>query len=63
MQGLADGYFVLPSTIGDYLAGLLGTEPVPTDDPAFTESTTEVRDEIEPLAVGQGHPVGRLVPP
>ena len=28
MQGLADGYFVLPATIGDYLAPLLGTEPV-----------------------------------
>ena len=36
MQGLADGYFVLPYTIGDYLAPLLGTQPVPTDDPAFT---------------------------
>ncbi len=35
MQGLADGYFVLPYTIGDYLAGLLGKPTVPTDDPAF----------------------------
>src|SRR5690242_1592947 len=35
MQGLADGYFILPYTIGDYLAGLLGSAPVPTDDPAF----------------------------
>ena len=35
MQGLADGYFVLPYTIGNYLAPLLGTEPVPADDPAF----------------------------
>ena len=38
MQGLADGYFVLPYTIGDYLAPLLGTKPVPTDDPVFKES-------------------------
>ena len=38
MQGLADGYFVLPATIGDYLAGLLGDRPVPTDDPAFREA-------------------------
>ena len=29
MQGLADGYFVLPYTIGDYLSGLLGQPPVP----------------------------------
>ena len=35
MQGLADGYFVLPATIGNYLAPLLGTKPVPTDHPAF----------------------------
>ncbi|HEX9763054.1 MAG TPA: fumarate reductase/succinate dehydrogenase flavoprotein subunit, partial [Acidimicrobiia bacterium] len=33
MQGLADGYFILPNTIGDYLAGYLNTPPVPTDDP------------------------------
>ena len=38
MQGLADGYFVLPYTIGDYLAPLLGTKPVPVDDPVFTRS-------------------------
>ena len=36
MQGLADGYFVLPNTIGDYLADSLGTRPVPVDDPTFT---------------------------
>jgi succinate dehydrogenase / fumarate reductase flavoprotein subunit len=35
MQGLADGYFVLPYTIGGYLAPLLGTSAVPVDDPAF----------------------------
>src|SRR6185503_16991469 len=33
MQGLADGYFVLPYTIGDYLAPLLGQQPLSTDDP------------------------------
>ena len=33
MQGLADGYFVLPYTIGNYLAPLLNTKPVPTDHP------------------------------
>ena len=38
MQGLADGYFVLPYTIGDYLAPLLGEKPLPLDDPAFREA-------------------------
>jgi succinate dehydrogenase / fumarate reductase flavoprotein subunit len=44
MQGLADGYFVLPYTIGDYLADWLNTDPVPTDDPAFVEAEAEVED-------------------
>jgi succinate dehydrogenase / fumarate reductase flavoprotein subunit len=42
MQGLADGYFVLPYTIGDYLAPMLNTEPVPLSDPVFRESETNV---------------------
>ena len=45
MQGLADGYFVLPYTIGDYLAPRLGTSPVPTDDPVFKEAEQAVRDQ------------------
>jgi succinate dehydrogenase / fumarate reductase flavoprotein subunit len=44
MQGLADGYFVLPYTIGDYLAPKLGDTPVPTDDAVFTEAVTAVDD-------------------
>ena len=44
MQGLADGYFVLPYTIGDYLAGKLGESPVPTDDPVFAAAEKEVAD-------------------
>ena len=44
MQGLADGYFVLPYTIGDYLAPKLGSAPVPTDDPAFGAAVAEVDD-------------------
>ncbi len=44
MQGLADGYFVLPYTIGDYLAPKLGDSAVPTDDPVFTEAVQEVDD-------------------
>ncbi len=46
MQGLADGYFVLPYTIGDSLAGKLGTDPVSTDDPVFQEAEQGVRDQI-----------------
>ena len=45
MQGLADGYFVLPYTIGDDLAGLLGQSAVPTDDPVFTKAVADVTDE------------------
>ncbi len=46
MQGLADGYFVLPYTIGDYLSGYLNTPPVPTDDPAFDEAAATVEDTV-----------------
>src|SRR5579875_3874326 len=41
MQGLADGYFILPYTLADYLAGLLGTRPLPTDHPAFKQVEAE----------------------
>ena len=44
MQGLADGYFVLPYTVPNYLAGQLGEAPVPTDDPAFRAAEDEVRE-------------------
>jgi succinate dehydrogenase / fumarate reductase flavoprotein subunit len=46
MQGLADGYFVLPYTIGDYLADYLNVDPVPTSDRAFTEVEDEINREI-----------------
>jgi len=49
MQGLADGYFVLPYTIGDYLAPLLGTPPVPTDHPQFDAAEAEVTDRVRHL--------------
>jgi succinate dehydrogenase / fumarate reductase flavoprotein subunit len=53
MQGLADGYFVLPATIGDELAPMLGTDPVPVDDPAFREAEAAARDRVNRLlAVG-----------
>lgn len=38
MQGLADGYFVIPYTIGDYLANLGWNDKVSTDHPAFKEA-------------------------
>jgi len=49
MQGLADGYFVLPATIGDYLAPLLGEKPVPTDDAAFADSRHTVTEQTRAL--------------
>jgi succinate dehydrogenase / fumarate reductase flavoprotein subunit len=49
MQGLADGYFVLPYTISDYLAGFLGTQPVPTDHQVFAAATQEVDDRVQRL--------------
>jgi succinate dehydrogenase / fumarate reductase flavoprotein subunit len=45
MQGLADGYFVLPYTIGNYLSGLLGTKPVSPDDPICQGVVSEVADQ------------------
>ena len=48
MQGLADGYFVLPYTIGDYLAPRMG-DKVDTDHPAFADAERAVRGRIEKL--------------
>jgi succinate dehydrogenase / fumarate reductase flavoprotein subunit len=47
MQGLADGYFVIPYTLGNYLSAFLGKDPVSTDDPAFTEARQEVDNRTE----------------
>ena len=46
MQGLADGYFVIPYTIGNYLAPELGKRPS-TDHPAFKQTETEVRAQLQ----------------
>jgi succinate dehydrogenase / fumarate reductase flavoprotein subunit len=46
MQGLADGYFVLPYTLADYLAGHLGNPTVPIDHERFVEAEAEVEDKI-----------------
>ena len=47
MQGLADGYFVLPYTIGDYLSDDIRTGPIPTDSPEFDEVEKSVRERLE----------------
>lgn len=47
MQGLADGYFVLPYTIGDYLANEIRTGKIPTNTPEFDEAEKEVKDRID----------------
>ena len=49
MQGLADGYFVAPSTVPGYLADLLGTTPLETDHPVFKESLAETDDRVNRL--------------
>lgn len=49
MQGLADGYFVIPYTIGNYLADDIRTKAIPTTHAAFEEAEKAVRDRIERL--------------
>jgi succinate dehydrogenase / fumarate reductase flavoprotein subunit len=49
MQGLADGYFVLPYTIGDYLADEIRTGSIPTDSPEFDAAEKEVTDTLNKL--------------
>jgi succinate dehydrogenase / fumarate reductase flavoprotein subunit len=53
MQGLADGYFVLPYTIGDYLSRHMGDE-VTTDHPAFAAAEAEIEARVEKLLAGGG---------
>jgi succinate dehydrogenase / fumarate reductase flavoprotein subunit len=53
MQGLADGYFVLPYTIGDYLAGQMGKRPKP-DAPEFKQAEQQVTDGIKKLLSNRG---------
>ena len=49
MQGLADGYFVIPYTLGNYLADDIRTKAIPTSHPAFEEAEREVRERIDRL--------------
>jgi succinate dehydrogenase / fumarate reductase flavoprotein subunit len=47
MQGLADGYFVIPYTIGNYLADDIRTGKIPTNTPEFDEAEKAVKDRLE----------------
>ncbi len=49
MQGLADGYFVIPYTISSYLADEIHTPVIPTTHPAFEEAAKKVEERIERL--------------
>ena len=49
MQGLADGYFVIPYTIGDYLANIGWSDRVSTDHPAFREAFENVQSRVQNL--------------
>jgi len=49
MQGLADGYFVIPYTLGNYLSGEIGTKPIPTSHPAFEEAENQVAERINKM--------------
>jgi succinate dehydrogenase / fumarate reductase flavoprotein subunit len=49
MQGLADGYFVIPYTLGNYLADDIRTSSIPTDHPAFVEAEKIASDRINKL--------------
>ena len=58
MQGLADGYFVLPYTIGDYLSNDISTGPIPNDTDEFLESEKKVKEKIDFFINNNGkHPV------
>lgn len=54
MQGLADGYFVLPYTIGDYLADDIRTGTIPTDSKEFDDAEQKVKGDIDKLINNQG---------
>ena len=49
MQGLADGYFILPYTIGNYLADEISTGPIPVDSDEFVDAEERVSKRIDTL--------------
>ena len=54
MQGLADGYFVLPYTIGNYLSDDIRTGPISTDSIEFEEAEKNVRKQIDKFINNKG---------
>tara|TARA_B110000003_G_scaffold51688_2_gene50861 strand:+ start:26933 stop:28930 length:1998 start_codon:yes stop_codon:yes gene_type:complete len=54
MQGLADGYFVLPYTIGDYLADDIRTGAVANDSPEFMAAEEEVKTRLRAFIDNEG---------
>jgi succinate dehydrogenase / fumarate reductase, flavoprotein subunit len=54
MQGLADGYFVIPYTMGNYLSGEIFTKAIPTDHPAFVEAEKAVQERMNKLLAING---------
>ncbi|MEZ4855394.1 MAG: fumarate reductase/succinate dehydrogenase flavoprotein subunit [Gelidibacter sp.] len=54
MQGLADGYFVLPYTIGDYLSQDIRTGKISTDTPEFDEAEKHVKERINHFINNKG---------
>ena len=54
MQGLADGYFVLPYTIGDYLSDEIRTGEISTDAPEFVTAEEEVRVRLAKFIYNKG---------
>ena len=54
MQGLADGYFVLPYTIGDYLSHEIRTGEIANDSPEFMQAEKEVKDKIDGFINAKG---------
>lgn len=54
MQGLADGYFVLPYTIGDFLAADIRTGKISTDTPEFEAAEKEVKARLEKFVNNKG---------
>lgn len=54
MQGLADGYFILPTTIGPWLAEQLGSAPLPADHPVFAAVEQEVNDRTRQWLATKG---------
>ena len=54
MQGLADGYFVLPYTIGDYLSKEISTGPIPNDTEEFIKAEKEAKEKINVFMNNKG---------